>query len=160
MIDYEGASHTALQAPLAAHGVELTWELHAQIVGTKNEDWSAKIIEVTKLQHLLTPAQYVQDYCAQMDQLYCEIPAWDGAVALLHRLKEKGIPMAIATSSPRTSFDLKMKFHPEILDAMDAVVTGDEVSNGKPAPDIFLEAAKRIGCDPRRCVVFEDSPHG
>ena len=39
-------------------------------------------------------------------------------------------------------------------------VTGDEVANGKPAPDIFIEAARRIGCDPKKCIVFEDSPSG
>jgi beta-phosphoglucomutase-like phosphatase (HAD superfamily) len=79
---------------------------------------------------------------------------------LLSRLKAKGFPLAIATSSPKQSFDEKMVHHPEILAAMDAVVTGDEVPNGKPAPDIFLEAARRIGCDPAACVVFEDSPLG
>ena len=68
--------------------------------------------------------------------------------------------MAIATSSPRASFDKKMKHHPKILARMSAVVCGDEIANGKPAPDIFLEAANLIECDPRRCVVFEDSPAG
>jgi len=43
---------------------------------------------------------------------------------------------------------------------MDAVVCGDEVTRGKPAPDIFLAAARLLGCDPARCVVFEDSPLG
>jgi len=43
---------------------------------------------------------------------------------------------------------------------MDAVVCGDEVARGKPSPDIFLEAARRLGCDPVRCVVFEDAPLG
>ena len=39
-------------------------------------------------------------------------------------------------------------------------MTGDEVAKGKPAPDIFLEAARRLGCNPANCVVFEDSPLG
>ena len=45
-----------------------------------------------------------------------------------------------------------MKYHAEILFLVDAVVTGDEVKNGKPAPDIFLEAARRLGCDPGEAV--------
>jgi len=53
-----------------------------------------------------------------------------------------------------------MQHHAEILGLMDAVVTGDEVQNGKPSPDIFIEAANRIGCDPQKCVIFEDSPFG
>ena len=68
--------------------------------------------------------------------------------------------MAIATSSPRHSFDKKMKYHQNILASMSAVVTGDECAHGKPAPDIFLEAARRLGCDPKQCIVFEDSPLG
>ncbi|CAK9014523.1 unnamed protein product [Durusdinium trenchii] len=68
--------------------------------------------------------------------------------------------MAIATSSPRTSFNQKMLYHKEILSLMDAVVTGDEVKNGKPAPDIFQEAARRLGKNASKCVVFEDSPLG
>ena len=53
-----------------------------------------------------------------------------------------------------------MAHHAEILALVDAVVTGDEVRRGKPAPDIFVEAARRLGCAPRRCVVFEDAPAG
>jgi HAD superfamily hydrolase (TIGR01509 family) len=44
--------------------------------------------------------------------------------------------------------------------AFDAVVTGDTVAHGKPAPDIFLRAAALVGVEPRRCVVVEDAPHG
>ena len=56
-----------------------------------------------------------------------------------------------------SSFDKKMEYHTDILEKMNAVVTGDEVARGKPNPDIFIEAARRIGCDPKHCVVFEDS---
>ena len=50
--------------------------------------------------------------------------------------------------------------HADILCKFRAVVTGDEVLSGKPAPDIFIEAARRLGCTPARCIVFEDSPAG
>lgn len=53
----------------------------------------------------------------------------------------------------RPSFDQKMQYHKEILELMDVVVTGDEVERGKPEPDIFLEAARRLGKDAARCVV-------
>jgi len=48
----------------------------------------------------------------------------------------------------------------EYLSHLGFQVTGDEVERGKPAPDIFLEAARRLGCKPEHCVVFEDSPLG
>lgn len=161
LIDYEGASHTALARPLERRGRELPWSLHARIIGTKPEDWSRTIVEACAFgADELTPAQYAAEYFAEIDGLYEAIEAWPGTLPLLRRLRARGFPLAIATSSPRSSFDRKMVHHPEILRSMDAVVTGDEVERGKPAPDIFLEAARRLGSQASRCVVFEDSPLG
>lgn len=140
---------------------ELSWELHASIVGTKPEDWSSKVLENVGIDsEELTPEDYANEYFEEILDLYSSIEAWPGTLALLHDLKTSGFTLAIATSSPRASFEKKMVHHPEILAAMDAVVCGDEVARGKPAPDIFIEAARRVGCDPSRCVVFEDSPLG
>ncbi len=87
------------------------------------------------------------------------VPLKPGAVELLRFLKEKGIKMALATST-----------HMEIVQGnlqktgigayFDAVVTGDMVEHGKPAPDIFLEAARRIGAKPSETAVCEDSYNG
>ena len=160
LIDYEGASNAALAVPLRKRGKQFSWELHAQIVGTKPEDWSRKIVEAVGLGAELTPQQYAEEYFEAIDSMYASIEAWPGTLPLLEALAKAGFPMAIATSSPRASFNKKMKHHPQILSKMCAVVCGDQVKNGKPAPDIFREAAGRMGCDPRRCVVFEDSPAG
>lgn len=92
--------------------------------------------------------------------MYASVEAWPGTVALVRELRAHGFPLAIATSSERSSFQKKMRHHPELWMTMDAIVTGEEVAKGKPAPDIFLEAAARLGCDPHRCIVFEDSPLG
>ena len=161
LIDYEGASHTALARPLEARGYSLSWEVHASIVGTKPEDWSRNVLAQCGVPaEVLTPAQYVDEYFEAVKSLYATISAWPGTLDLVTAFQKAGFPMAIATSSPRASFDVKMQYHASILTKMAAVVTGDEVSRGKPAPDIFLEAARRLGCDPSRCIVFEDSPLG
>jgi HAD superfamily hydrolase (TIGR01509 family) len=110
--------------------------------------------------HDLSASQYVDEYMEVMNDLYPRIKKWPGTLRVLRELKNRGFPMAIATSSPRYSFDKKMEFHPEILELMDAVVTGDEIQRGKPNPDIFLEAARRIQCNPANILVFEDSPFG
>ena len=68
--------------------------------------------------------------------------------------------MAIATSSIKESFDIKMKYHEKMVGYMDVICTGNMVENGKPAPDIFLLAAKKLKLDPKKCIVFEDSPNG
>ncbi len=69
------------------------------------------------------------------------------------------IPMAIATGGTRIVVE-KTLLATGISDLFDEVVTADEVKMGKPAPDIFLEAAKRLNVDPKKCLVLEDAPAG
>ena len=160
LIDYEGASHEALERPLLDRGIKtFSWDLHSKIVGMKTEDWSRIVVESTPALGL-SPAEYAAEYMTVMLSLYPSIPKWESTLGLLKEFKARGYPMAIATSSPRYSFDKKMVYHKDILDFMDAVVTGDEVQLGKPNPDIFLEAARRLNINPKRSIVFEDSPFG
>jgi beta-phosphoglucomutase len=82
-----------------------------------------------------------------------------GAFAWLARLREAGWRQALASSAPRPNIDAAF----EVLSLgryLDAVVSADEVGRGKPDPAIFLEAARRLGCPPGRCVVVEDAPAG
>lgn len=73
--------------------------------------------------------------------------------------------MAVATSSTKDSFDLKTEIHKNLFNLFNHIVTGGtdpEVKNGKPAPDIFLVAARRFPekPPPQDCLVFEDAPNG
>jgi beta-phosphoglucomutase family hydrolase len=69
------------------------------------------------------------------------------------------LPMAIATGGSRLVVE-KTLLATGISDLFDEVVTADDVKCGKPAPDIFLEAAKKLGVDPKKCLVLEDAPAG
>ena len=91
-----------------------------------------------------------------------EIAACAGAPELVEMLSKTGLPMAIATSSRYAGVEKKRKRHSNIFQHMKAVVAGDDpaVTNGKPAPDIYLEAARRIQVDPSECLVFEDALSG
>ncbi|MBQ9151947.1 MAG: HAD family phosphatase [Clostridia bacterium] len=89
------------------------------------------------------------------------IPVMPGAYELLTYLNQNGYLVGMATSTPRDKAmehlertDMVKYFHP------DAIITGDMIPNGKPAPDIFLKAAERLGVDPAACVGVEDSPNG
>jgi HAD superfamily hydrolase (TIGR01509 family) len=87
------------------------------------------------------------------------VPQKPGLMYLLDRLCAAKIPLGVATSSRRhTAIDLLGKT--DILDRFTAITGGEEVINGKPAPDIFLLAAKKLGQPPSACVGFEDSPAG
>ncbi len=87
------------------------------------------------------------------------IPVKKGLHELLDFLSVRKISRAVATSTERqrTAFYLSKG---EISDKFDIIICGDEVKNSKPDPDIFLEAARRMGVTPDECIVLEDSENG
>ena len=87
------------------------------------------------------------------------IPTRQGAVELLEYLKEKGIKMAVATSTAldMAKRDLALS---GLIKYFDVVIGGDMVEKGKPNPDIFLMAAERLGVPPSDCIGVEDSHNG
>ncbi|MDR2019742.1 MAG: HAD family phosphatase [Treponema sp.] len=87
------------------------------------------------------------------------IPCRPGLPTLLERLEGLGVPMGIATSSDREAALWKLD-RAGLGGRFSVLVCGDEVSRGKPAPDIFLLAAEKLGKPPAECVGFEDSPAG
>ena len=88
-----------------------------------------------------------------------ELEAKPGAVDAVHELKREGYRLAVASSSSREMIELNLS-RAGMLDAFDIITGGTEVENGKPAPDIFLLAAQKLGAEPARCAVVEDSPNG
>jgi HAD superfamily hydrolase (TIGR01509 family) len=82
-----------------------------------------------------------------------------GAFDWLLRLREAGWKQALASSAPRPNIDAAFAAL-GLQKYLDAVVSADEVGRGKPDPAIFLEAARRLGLPPGRCVVVEDAPAG
>ena len=79
----------------------------------------------------------------------------EGAFEFVKLLKEKGIRTAICTSNSRELVNAVAE-HLGFMPYFDTIITSCEVGAGKPAPDIYLEAAKRVGAEPEHCLVFED----
>lgn len=88
-----------------------------------------------------------------------EVPLKTGVRQFLEFLKEKGIFMGIATSNGREMVDTVLKSL-GIMSFFQVVATACEVAAGKPAPDIYLNVALRLGVRPEQCMVFEDVPAG
>lgn len=86
------------------------------------------------------------------------VPWRPGARELLASLRAHGVPCALVTMSWTELADVLVEQLPP--GTFDAVVTGDQVSRGKPDPEAYLEAARRLGVDPARAVAIEDSPTG
>lgn len=83
----------------------------------------------------------------------------DGADDFIRRVRSLGFRLGIATSNDRMLAEKTLEAL-GISDFFDVISTSCEVKKGKPAPDVYLEAAKRLGVSPERCLVFEDVPMG
>ena len=86
------------------------------------------------------------------------VPA-EGAKSLLGDLKSEDFLLAVGSSAPRANLDLVLE-RTDLQDYFDAYVTGQDVTNGKPAPDTFLKAAEKLSLGADRCVVVEDAVQG
>jgi HAD superfamily hydrolase (TIGR01509 family) len=92
-------------------------------------------------------------------QMSERVPLKTGVVELLDFLGSQGLPLAVATSAARTTAEHHLG-RAGLLDRFTALATRDDVEHPKPAPDLYLEAARRLGVTPQRCLAFEDSSIG
>ena len=93
------------------------------------------------------------------DKYTHEVPLKDGVLELLQYCEAHGIKAGIATSNSRELVEIVIKVH-HLEKYFGSVLTGCEVARGKPAPDIYLEVAKRLAVAPHKCLVFEDITDG
>ena len=94
------------------------------------------------------------------DEIMAAGPALiEPVVAIAREAKAAGVPLAVASSGVKPTVTGHLKGH-GIYDLFDAVVTCEDVENGKPAPDLYVLAAKRLGVDPTRCTAYEDAELG
>ena len=87
------------------------------------------------------------------------VPQKPGAAEILRALDERGVLLAVASSTPEARVRRHLTEH-DFLRRFDAVIGGDRLQRSKPAPDIFLLAAESLGAEPARCFVIEDSFNG
>lgn len=86
-----------------------------------------------------------------------DIPRYDTTIELISALRKEGIKVGVISSSKNCPHILKKI---GLYDKLDAVVSGDDITRGKPDPQIFLMAAKKMNAKPEQCVVFEDAVLG
>ena len=84
----------------------------------------------------------------------------DGVVDFMKELREKGVKLAIVTSSNDAKMANAYREHPELKTMVDCIVTADRVTHSKPHPECFLLGAEMLGVEKDNCIVFEDSFHG
>lgn len=122
---------------------------------------AAMIVEHFKLP--MTPEEYIEISAKIQEEKFPLCKPLPGVERLIKHLYNHKIPMAVATSSLRSKFELKTTSCRELFKLFDYVVCGDdpEIKKGKPSPDIFLTAQKHLGNPPaENCLVFEDAING
>jgi HAD superfamily hydrolase (TIGR01509 family) len=93
---------------------------------------------------------------SNFDRLLPEVRALPGAAALLHALRDRGLTVALATSSPKDLLD-ELRRKVDADEAIDEAIDSDDVGNAKPAPDVFTVALDRLDLSPDEAVVIGDS---
>ncbi|MGW2252532.1 HAD family hydrolase [Kitasatospora sp. NPDC001660] len=157
LVDTEDFWWQAEASLFAELGYALDEEDRAQVVGGPMARVIDYLIGTTGVD--LSPA----DLTVLINQRFVDllgggVPLMPGAERLLNTLAAHGIPTALVSASHRHIIDI-------VLRSLGAehfafTVAGDEVPRTKPHPDPYLEAARRLGADPARCVVIEDAPTG
>jgi HAD superfamily hydrolase (TIGR01509 family) len=135
------------------------WHERAQrdMMGMSSPEWSVYMHDVIGLAE--SPAEINAEVVRQLLARYREaLPLLPGAVEAVERLSERWL-LGLASSSNREVIDAVLSAA-RVADRFRATVSSEEVPRGKPAPDVYLEAARRLGVDPRRCAAVEDSRNG
>lgn len=150
----------ATQAVVARFGKTFDWTIKAGMIGRPAMDSARYLVETLRLP--IAPEDYLSLRANTLRNLFPQCTALPGAERLVRHLHAHRVPKALASSSDHRLYELKTTRHRDWFELFDAVVLGDdpEVERGKPAPDIFLTAARRLRLQPSHCLVFEDAPSG
>jgi HAD superfamily hydrolase (TIGR01509 family) len=157
LIDSEGVWNAARRDVSLQHGGR--WSLDAQqaMMGMSSVEWSQYMHD--ELGVRMAPEQISETVVVRMEELYREdLPLMPGARETVIGLGRVW-PLGLASSANRPIIDLVLDLA-RLSDQFVATVSSEEVLLGKPAPDVYLEAARRVGVTPYRCAAIEDSSNG
>ena len=159
LVDSEPNYYEASRQTLAEHGVpDFTWAQHERFVGISTQE---TLVLLKERYGLKAP---VEQLLAETNRHYLALARAATRVypemrKFVELLAAEGVPMAVASGSSPEAIDAILTGTG--LDAsLRTAVSADEVPRGKPAPDVFLEAARRLGAAPADCVVLEDAAPG
>ncbi|MED7927915.1 HAD family phosphatase [Nonomuraea sp. LP-02] len=156
LVDSEPVWEEVRRAFVAEHGGTWQPDTQSRLMGMSTGEWAAYLHE---LGVRLTPDEIARGVVDRMAARYRdEVPLMPGAVETVRRLAA-GRVLGLASSSPRRLIDVVLDAA-GLTDCFAATVSTEEVERGKPAPDGYLEAARRMGVDPGGCVAVEDSSNG
>lgn len=158
LVDTEHLAYTAMEAFLAKHTLERRQEIHDQMLGRRLPEAIAIVKDGYGLEHPLD--DLITDYAImRRDTLIGNVKPMPGAIEAVTFGHAAGLKIGLASSGLRDQVALSLN-EAGLAGMFEVEVTGDDVTRGKPAPDLFLKAADGLAVEPGACVVFEDAPAG
>ncbi len=156
LVDSEPLYYAAVSAVLAEDGIAFPLDQYKRYMGTK-ASWPEFVEDLG----LPRPASHYRERSNELvtDGYRSVDTPLPGVVELVRGLRDLGLPLAVASSSRRDWVETCLD-RLGIADAFDVIVSGSDISQGKPAPDIYLRAAGLLGLLPRQCLAIEDAPAG
>ena len=157
LVDSEGAWDAARRAIVAENGGHWKPEATSAMMGMSAPEWSRYVRD--ELGVALAPEEISDRVVARLLAGYeRDLPLLPGAVAAVRRVAARW-PVGLASSANREVIDAVLAAS-GLAGVFGATVSGEEVGRGKPAPDIYLEAARRLGVDSAQSAAVEDSTNG
>jgi HAD superfamily hydrolase (TIGR01509 family) len=158
LVDSEPLARLAWERTLAPHGYAIGDEEYPGLIGLPYARVHGDFAE--RIEGLPDAGAFWEEYSAALFALIDgELVAFDDALATVAELRARGVAVAVASSTPRARLDRTLR-RAGLTDAFGVSVAGDEIEHGKPAPDMFLAAAAKLGVEPGACAVIEDSAPG
>ena len=157
LIDSESVWDEARRDYVAEQGGTWRDEATREMMGMSSVEWSRYVAERLGVDQ--PPERISAEVAARVAELYGKrLPLMPGALDAVRRLADRW-PLGLASSSNREVIDLVLELA-RIAELFGATVSSEEVGRGKPAPDVYLEAASRLGVEPGACAAIEDSHNG
>lgn len=159
IVDTEPGFFMAANEFLAGYGKKISQEYFQQFFGGASEYmWKT----TTKMLGLDIPAEECVKSTDEIREQHIQregYTAIDGSLELIRMIHQEGIPLAVASSSSKEEIERVVDYF-QIGHCFQALVSGKDCKHPKPAPDVFLKTAGRLGVQPEKCLVIEDSDNG
>jgi HAD superfamily hydrolase (TIGR01509 family) len=157
LVDSERVWNAAKEKLTRERGGRWSEQAPRDMMGMSSPEWSRYMHEQLGVPQ--DPEQISRYVVGRLIEIYRDrLPLLDGAQAAVRRLAERW-PLGLASSSNREVIDLVLE-RAGLAACFAATVSSEEVARGKPAPDVYLEAARRLDVAPTRCAAIEDSENG